>query len=278
LGKLDTFASTLASEFNKIYSQGFGATGFSTITSLDRVSAPGAPLDEAGLDLTPTNGSFHIVLRNTVEPSHPTKTTTINVNLLGLDGDSSLSSIASQINAIDGVTATVTSDNKLRITADSPQTEIAVVDDQTHPSGLPAALGINTFFTGTSAATLGVNPILQQDSTKFAAALDGIGVENDNAIRLVELYDQGLGSLGGNTIIDAFDQLVTDTTQGATVARSVKDGFDVFKQTLEANASAISGVNLDEEAVDLILLQRTYQASAKYIATVAELLDVLVNL
>ena len=56
------------------------------------------------------------------------------------------------------------------------------------------------------------------------------------------------------------------------------DGLRVFEGTLDASAQAISGVNLDEEAIDMIMLQRTYQASARYISTLSELMDLLVNL
>jgi flagellar hook-associated protein 1 FlgK len=41
---------------------------------------------------------------------------------------------------------------------------------------------------------------------------------------------------------------------------------------------AISGVSLDEEAVRMITLQRAFQASARYIATISELLEILANL
>ena len=60
------------------------------------------------------------------------------------------------------------------------------------------------------------------------------------------------------------------------MADSIADGFEVFEQTLQAQSQAISGVNIDEEAIDMIMLQQTYQASARYISTLAELLDVLV--
>ena len=40
----------------------------------------------------------------------------------------------------------------------------------------------------------------------------------------------------------------------------------------------MSGVSIDEEAVKMMTLQRIYQASAKYIQTISELLDLLVNL
>ena len=80
------------------------------------------------------------------------------------------------------------------------------------------------------------------------------------------------------SISGAYDQLINDTTQGATVTAAVADGLRVFEGTLDASAQAVSGVNLDEEAIDMIQLQRTYQASARYIQTLSELLDVLVNL
>jgi flagellar hook-associated protein 1 FlgK len=62
------------------------------------------------------------------------------------------------------------------------------------------------------------------------------------------------------------------------VARSVAEGFRVFQKTLEGEQLGISGVSIDEEAVRMISYQRTFQASARYIATISELLDVLVNL
>ena len=57
-----------------------------------------------------------------------------------------------------------------------------------------------------------------------------------------------------------------------------KMGAALLEGTLDAGAQAVSGVNLDEEAIDMIMLQRTYQASARYIATLSDLLDILVAL
>jgi len=87
-----------------------------------------------------------------------------------------------------------------------------------------------------------------------------------------------LDSLDGNTLTGLYDQIINDTTQGSTVAASVADGLRVFEGTLDASAQAVSGVNLDEEAIRMISLQRTYQATARYISTLSELLDVLVNI
>jgi len=281
LDSLDRFASTLAIEFNKIYSQGEGRVGFTTLTSVERVNDPNAVLNAAGLDFTPVSGhfTFNVRTKGSGQNDGQNDPYDIFVDFNGLDGDdTTLTSLASTLDAIDGVSAQVSFNNELVITADSADVEFSFAGDT---SGLLAALGVNTFFTGSSARTLGVNQVLRTDvtaSNKFAASASGIGDTADNALRLINLHDTALGSLDGGSITEVYGQLINDTTQGATVSVSVADGLRVFEGTLEAAVQAISGVSLDEEAIDMILLQRTYQASARYIATLTDLLDLLVNL
>jgi flagellar hook-associated protein 1 FlgK len=276
LDRLDTFAGTLAFEFNKIYSQGQGITGYATTTSQNSVNDANAGLDEAGLDFTPTSGTFHLLVRNT--RTELTETYRIDVDLDGLDNDTSLGSLAATLDAVDGVSAQVSADGRLRLTRESTELEIGFDGDT---SGLLAALGLNTFFTGSTAADVRVNEELAADGSKFAASDDDelyFGVDVQNALRLVGLHDEGVDGLGGSTITGLYDQLLSETAQGSSAAASVAEGYRVFEDTLIATAQAASGVNLDEEAIDMIMLQRTYQASARYIGVLSELLDVLINL
>ena len=99
-----------------------------------------------------------------------------------------------------------------------------------------------------------------------------------NIPRLVALHDQGVDGLGGESFTGLYDQLVNDTAQGSAAAASMADGFRVFEDTLTAAAQAVSGVNLDEEAIDMIMLQQAYQASARYISTISDLMDTLISL
>jgi flagellar hook-associated protein 1 FlgK len=273
LNRLDEFARALAWEFNKVYSQGQGITGFSAIESQNEVTSASEDLDEAGLNFTPTSGVFNVLVYNT-----NTKLTTsheIRVDLDGLDNDSTLTSLAAAINAIDGVNAQVTSDLRLRIASDSGELRVAFEGDT---SGVLAALGLNTFFNGSTAADITVNPELVADGSKFAASRAGIGVDVTNIHRLQALHDEGVDGLGGQSFTGLYDQLVNEAAQGAAAAAGVADGSRIFEETLAAAAQAVSGVNLDEEAIDMIMLQRTYQASARYISTLSDLFDVLVNL
>jgi flagellar hook-associated protein 1 FlgK len=273
LDRLNDLAGALANEFNKIYAQGQGITGFKTVTSQNSVSSSTVGLDEAGLDFTPTSGYFNLLVYN--KETKLTTTHRVDVDLDGLDNDTSLASLAATLDGVEGVAARVTSDNRLELRTESSELQIAFEDDS---SGLLAALGVNTFFTGSTAGTLGINPELLADGSKFAASHDGIGVDVTNAQRLVALQDQGIDGLGGSSITGLYDKMVNEVAQGSAAAGSIADGYRVFEDTLTAAAQAVSGVNLDEEAIDMIMLQQTYQASARYISTLSDLLDTLINL
>jgi flagellar hook-associated protein 1 FlgK len=273
LNRLNDFAGALANEFNNIYAQGQGITGFKSVTSQNSVDSSTAALDAVGLDFTPTSGYFNLLVYN--KQTGQTNTQRVDVDLDGLDNDTSLATLAATLNGIDGVTARVTADNRLELRTESSELQIAFEDDS---SGLLAALGVNTFFTGAKAGQLGINSELLADGAKFAASHDGVGVDVTNAQRLVALHDNGIDGLGEGSITGLYDKLVNEIAQGSAAAGSVADGYRVFEDTLTAAAQSVSGVNLDEEAIDMIMLQQTYQASARYISTLSDLMDVLINL
>ena len=89
---------------------------------------------------------------------------------MGIDGDTTLNDLAKQLNDVDGISASVTPDGKLQIKSDSSDIDFAFSGDT---SGVLASLGINTFFTGSTAATLGVNDELKgiDNASKFAGEL-----------------------------------------------------------------------------------------------------------
>jgi flagellar hook-associated protein 1 FlgK len=143
-----------------------------------------------------------------------------------------------------------------------------------------AALGFNTFFTGSTAGALGVNAEVKgiSNAAKFAVSQGGIGEDTRNAERMASFLDEPLESAGNASLSDLYNQLLNEITQGSSLAKSVAEGFGVFEGMLEGQQQAVSGVSIDEEAIKMITLQRVYQASARYIQTISELLDILVNI
>jgi flagellar hook-associated protein 1 FlgK len=275
LDQLDDLACTLAHEFNKLFSSGQGLNGFSSVTGTSPVDDVDLPLSEAGLRLTPQNGSFQIQVYN--KKTGSTKTTDIFVDLNGMgDDDTTLADLRDAINArVDGVTAAITTGHELSLTVDSPDQTFAFANDT---GGILAALGVNTFFTGYSARNLGINQVVRDDPGKFTASRDGIGLDTEVAIDLAAFLDRPLESQNGASLGVLYDWMTGETTQNSAVARSVCEGAQVFETTLRGQKMSISGVNIDEEAVKMIAFQRAYQASARFISALAELFEILVNI
>lgn len=271
---LDSFAKTLSFEFNKVFSSGQGLSGYTSLTAENVPNDADAPLDAAGLANIPVNGTFNIVVHN--KQTDLTKTTQIRVDLNGLDGDDlTLNTLVAQLNTVDGVSASLDARGRLVLKSSSPNSEFAFSDDT---SGLLASLGVNTFFTGSTAGDLGVSGVMTSDPSKFAASRSGIDGDTQNAVALAGFANRMLDSADGKSISDIYDQLVSGVTQGSAVAKSVATGFRTFETTLQGQQLAVSGVNLDEEAVSMMSYQRAFQASAKFISTINDLLELLTQI
>lgn len=273
LDQLDQFARTLTFEFNKLYSGGQGLTGFEQLTGEFAVAADDVPLNQAGLEFAPVGGSFQVIVHN--QKTGITQTTDILVDLDGLAHDTTLADLAAMLDAVDGISSAVTTDKKLALLSDSPEHEFAFGSDT---SGVLAALGLNTFFSGAHAGTLGIQEGLREDPAKFAASRGGIAADTENGVELAGFLDRPIQAQNGASLGIVYERLVGETMQASSIAQAVADGARSFETALRGQKLAVSGVNLDEEAIRMIALQRSFQASARYIATLAELLEILASL
>ncbi len=273
LDELDQFAAALIYEFNRVFSGGQGLQGYGEVESLFAVEDATVRLDQAGLPFAVQSGSFQVMVYD--QQTGLTETTDISIDLLDPQQGTTLEQLAAALDAVEGVGAEVTDTRTLRIWAQSPTQQVAFAGDT---SGVLAALGINVFFGGTGAGSIEVNPTVAQNPALFAASAGGVGADTQTAVELGGFLDRPLDSLQGKTIADAYEQMVSNVTQGSSAARAVAEGYRVFEETLLGQHLAISGVSLDEEAVKMLAFQRMFQAAARFIATINELLDVLVNL
>lgn len=101
--------------------------------------------------------------------------------------------------------------------------------------------------------------------------------DNSNALLLAELGNK-LTMLGGNgSFNDAYGQIVSGV---GTLTRAAELGASA-QQTLlnqaKGDRETLAGVNLDEEAANLIKFQQAYQASAQSIAVAKSLFDTLIG-
>lgn len=272
--KFNDLARTLAFEFNKVYASGQGLKGYSSAVAEFPVTSSTAALDQAGLAYAPVNGAFQMIVHN--KTTGLTKTTDIRVTLGSGGHNTSLQDLADAINTdVAGVTASINKDGRLTLTCNAADSEFAFANDT---SGALAALGINTFFTGSGASDLGVSTALAADPALFAASTGGIGHDTDNAVAMANFLEKPLASKSGQTLPVLTDGIFSDLAQASSVTTSLADGARSFAETLSGQKLAVSGVNIDDEAVQMMAYQRAFQAASRYIAALNELFDVLVKI
>ncbi len=272
---LDSFANSVIYEVNKVHSQGQGLTGFSSVTGTNRVADVNAVLNNtaAGLAFTPTHGGFQIHL--TQLSTGQRQTTAIDVDLDGLGTDTTLSSLAVSLNAVANLNASITADGRLVIAADTGDYQVTFSEDT---SGALAALGINTFFTGGDARDVAVNGVINANPGLIAAARGHVVGDNSNALALEGLRDRGLPSLGNQSLSEVWSRHVEDIAVRLGQANTQVKASAIVRENLEAQQQSVSGVNTDEEAINLLSYQRAYQASARFLTVVDEMMQTLLNI
>ncbi len=135
--------------------------------------------------------------------------------------------------------------------------------------------GIN-FFTSYSNGELIINEDIENDPRKIAVSSDGSDGNNDGALAIADLADQNL--IKGDTISSSYSDLVTNVANEKSTTKSQNDTFDLVLQQLDAQQAQESGVNVDEEMVNVLKYQRSYDASAKLIKIADEILKTLIGM
>lgn len=135
------------------------------------------------------------------------------------------------------------------------------------------------FFTGTNAADIGVNNALINDPTLLqAASTSGASGDNGVALALAQLGHKAHPSLGAYTFSQNYGHITTSFGQAVSAVENQLSDQEVVEKMLLQRRDSISGVSLDEEMTDLTRYQRAFQASARLITTIDELLSTVVNM
>lgn len=105
-----------------------------------------------------------------------------------------------------------------------------------------------------------------------ASSASGPG-DNSNMLALATLQTTGILDNGGTTFSGAYNQLVSNGAALAAEADLNNKAFSALTAQARDAQQSVSGVNLDEEAVNLIRFQQAYQAAAKAISVANALFD-----
>jgi flagellar hook-associated protein 1 FlgK len=169
--------------------------------------------------------------------------------------------------------------NQLAITAGPPGTQFVQADGsaigasdgfvpgQTYRIEIPT---LGTFeFTMTGSPAVG-------DAFAIEDNAGGVG-DNRNARRLADLQTASLMIGGTASISNTYGVLIADVGTRTQQAGSNAGVQENLLAQAESAKAEVSGVNLDEEAADLVRFQQAYQAAAQVISIANTLFDSLLG-
>jgi len=101
--------------------------------------------------------------------------------------------------------------------------------------------------------------------------------DNRNALLMAGMQTDRLMNGGASSFNDAYGEMIAGV---GNMARGARISSEVQQQVLEqskAERSSVAGVNLDEEAADLVRFQQAYQAAARIISVADEIFQTLIG-
>lgn len=183
-------------------------------------------------------------------------------------------SIAGTIDARDGAIASLRSN--INLLASNLIAEV----NNVHRAGFDLNGGTGAdFFTGTNAADIRVNSALLADPRLVqAGATPGAAADNQVALALAQLAHQPVAALNDQTFSQNYSRTVSQLGQALSSVDTRLEDQSRVESLLLARRDSVSGVSLDEEMTDMMKYQKAFQASARLIAVVDEMLDSLLGM
>ncbi|MCH2102499.1 MAG: flagellar hook-associated protein FlgK [Planctomycetes bacterium] len=151
-----------------------------------------------------------------------------------------------------------------------------VADSDT--SDVLVALGIGGLFTGSGAEDIGVSAELLADPSMLNASTSGMAGDAGAMLELLGLQHSGAESAGGKGLEAAFSDIVTELGFEAQSAMSARDVEEYVVSSLDQRRAELSGVNVDEELVEMMRFEQSFAAASRYISVINDLNDSLLAL
>lgn len=272
---LNTLATSLIQETNRMHSVGQGTNRLTQVSSSNGVANPTYSFSEqAGeLPLQVNAGTLRISVYN--EAGDKVDDYDIEID----PKTDSMNSIINKISNADGnpnggpIQASISINNTIKITAGSGY-DFTFSEDT---SNFLVASGTYGFFAGSDATNIAVSDVIQSNSNFIAASKTGAPGDNQNAYDIADIKSSNIVS-SMNVTVDEFYAYFS-----AKIG-SDKSKADVYVSTKQQSISDLSlkleevkGVSMDEEMTNLMKFQRAFEASSRFITTVDQMLEKLVN-
>ncbi|MEC5422860.1 flagellar hook-associated protein FlgK [Virgibacillus sp. C22-A2] len=121
-----------------------------------------------------------------------------------------------------------------------------------------------------------INVILS-DPEDIRASNDDNAGNGGKASELAEIFNKGLDGLGGKSVKGYLESLIGTLGVDAQQANRMSNNTAVLRGQVEDQRMSVSSVSLDEEMSNMIKFQHAYNAAARSMTTMDEMLDRIIN-
>jgi len=146
--------------------------------------------------------------------------------------------------------------------------------------GLDGSSGTNFFDpAGTTAREIAVSTTILNNLDKIAASSTSTGSgDGSNALALSDLRSEQVLSGGTRTLEEFYSDLVGRVGAEAKAVFTDVEGQRLVVEQVKTRRENVRGVSINEEAIHLILFQRAYQAAARIVTIVDEMMETALNM
>ncbi len=138
----------------------------------------------------------------------------------------------------------------------------------------PPQTGID-FFSEYNNGQLIINQDILNDHNNLAVSKDGSNGNNEIALELAGLKNEKL--IGDLTISETYSNYVSDLANDIQVSNQNADTYGLVLSQIHQQKMQYSGVSTDEEMMNVLKYQKSYDAAAKLIKVADSMLDTLLN-
>lgn len=130
---------------------------------------------------------------------------------------------------------------------------------------------------GVTAETIDVSAAILGDVNLIAASSDGSVGNADNALAIAGLRHAAL-TIDGSTIDDYYASVVGSLGIESETASINREREELLVLEIETRRESVKGVSLDEEMTNLIATQHAYEAAAKLVSIVDEMMETILSM
>ncbi len=149
-----------------------------------------------------------------------------------------------------------------------------------HATGftLSGAAGGDFFVAGGDAQSIAVDPAILSDVSNIAASSTSGAVGNGNVARSIANLENAKFMDGGASTAESYHQTtITQIAQAAQQADADARHRESVITQLSAQRQRVSGINVDEELINLIRFQRAFETNARMLTVVDSMMDTVIN-